>query len=138
MLHISSQIRIPWSELQFRFARSGGPGGQNVNKVNTKAILTWNFDQSKALNLELKDYMTPRLGRALNTRGEIVLQSDRFRSQERNREDVYDKLKKLLLKAASRPKKRKKTKISKTEKEKRLRAKKIQSEKKHLRKRLQY
>ena len=136
MLYVNAQIKIPDSEIEFRFARSGGPGGQKVNKVNTKAILVWSVDLSQGLSLEMKDYVAPRLGKFLNLKGEVVIQSDRFRSQERNKEDCLEKLKSLLLRASNKKKKRKKTNVPKSAKESRLKLKRKHAEKKYLRQRV--
>lgn len=106
------EIQIPDSEFELTYARSSGPGGQNVNKVNSKAILRWNLFETESLGLDLKARALARLGDQLTTEGDLVIMSDRFRDQIRNREDCFEKFQALLSSALARPKKRKKTKPS--------------------------
>jgi ribosome-associated protein len=130
MLEVNSEIRIPFSELKFSYVRSSGPGGQNVNKVNSKAVLHWNIRSSPSLGLELRARLLARLSSQINQEGELVLSSDRYRDQIRNREDCLEKLQALLASAAFEPKKRKKTRPTRSSVRKRKDAKSRQSDKK--------
>ena len=114
ILTVPHEIQIPDSEFELTYARSSGPGGQNVNKVNSKAILRWNLFETESLGLDLKARALARLGDQLTTEGDLVIMSDRFRDQIRNREDCFEKFRALLSSALARPKKRKKTKPSKS------------------------
>lgn len=122
---------IPYSEFSFGFARSSGPGGQNVNKVNSKAILKWNPNESNALTDDQKLKLQSKL--KLNHEGELILMSDRFRDQGQNKNDCIDKLYELLKTALYEPKKRTKTKKTFSSKLKNKESKKRHSEKKRLR-----
>ena len=131
-LVISPALSIPYSEFDLSYVRSSGPGGQNVNKVNSKAVLRWNLHKS-ALPVEIRSRVFRRLNSQLTLEGEIVLSSDRFRDQTRNREDCYEKLQKLLVSAVAIPKVRKKTKPSHSSQRKGKEAKSQHSQKKKLR-----
>jgi ribosome-associated protein len=132
-LRVNSQIAIPRSELRFSFVRSSGPGGQNVNKVATKAVLHWNAASSSALPDELRGQVIARLGRRINDRGELVLTSQRYRDQPRNIDDCLCKLTAMLIAAARRPRPRKKTRPTKAAREARLSGKRATAEKKQRR-----
>ena len=127
MLEITPQLHIPDTEFQWSFARSGGPGGQNVNKVATKAVLRWDVTDSPSVPDEVKArFLANNRGR-LTTEGEVVIMSDRSRSQLMNRQDCLDILAALLRAATKVPRKRKKTRPSRASKERRLQAKKHRS-----------
>ena len=96
MLYVNSKIKIALSELDFSYSRSSGPGGQHVNKSNTRASLCWSLEANKTIPLEVKDYLAMRLARELNSKGLIQISSDRFRSQDRNKEDCIAKFIQLL------------------------------------------
>jgi ribosome-associated protein len=131
---ISPQIQILLSELDFSFVRSSGPGGQNVNKVNTKAVLRWNAHASRSLKAENHAWIINRLGAKLTQSGDLIIMSDRFRDQIRNREDCLDKFKQIILAALHVPKRRKETKPSFSSKRRAQTDKKKNSQKKSLRK----
>ncbi len=118
------------SELVFSASRSSGPGGQNVNKVNTKVTLRLNIRGSQLLNEEEKDILSKRLATRLTKEGVLVLTSQDKRSQLQNKEAVILKLEKLLSKALEKKKKRKATKPSKGSIQRRITGKKRHSEKK--------
>src|SRR5437667_6970730 len=101
MLPINDQLRIPESELAWSFVRAGGPGGQNVNKVATKAVLRWNVADSPSLPEEVKARLCTQQHRRITGAGELILTSQRFRDQERNRQDCLDKLRALVVRAAT-------------------------------------
>jgi ribosome-associated protein len=123
MLDINANIHIPETELEWTYVRSSGPGGQNVNKVASKAVLRWNVAATTALPDDVK----ARLAGRLTTEGDLLLTSQRFRDQERNRQDCLEKLRALLLAATIVPKVRKKKKPTRASKERRLAAKKHRS-----------
>ncbi len=127
---INGAIQIPYSELQFRFARSSGKGGQNVNKVNSKAIMTWNPLESESLPDDVKLRLLERHGHRLTAEGELQIQSERFRDQPQNIRDCLTKLAQILSGIALPPKKRIATRPSRAAKKKRLETKRRHSEKK--------
>jgi ribosome-associated protein len=133
MLYINRKISIPRSELSFTFARSPGPGGQNVNKVNSKAILRWEIEASQCLPMGVKQRFVAKFKNRISNEGVLVLSSHRYRDQPRNIEDCLDKLIALLLSVAEPPKPRKKKKLSAGAKRRRLENKRRKSEKKRLR-----
>jgi len=108
-LVITPQLRIPWDELHFTYARSGGPGGQNVNKVNSKATLRWNVGASEGLPLHVRDALALRCRRRMTSEGELLVTSQRFRDAGRNAADCLEKLRRILAEVAVPPKVRKPT-----------------------------
>ncbi|HQT90867.1 MAG TPA: alternative ribosome rescue aminoacyl-tRNA hydrolase ArfB [Candidatus Kryptobacter bacterium] len=123
-------VVVPASELEFRTSRSGGPGGQNVNKVESKVELLFDVSKSSSLSDAQRARLFSRLGNRIDTDGVLHLSSQVSRSQWENKEIVVSEFARLL-KAALKPvKKRVKTRPSKTSREKRLKRKKIHSEKK--------
>jgi len=134
MLTVNNQIRIPLRELKFTFSRSSGPGGQNVNKVNTKAHLRWAIHESDALPESVRDRFVARYHRRIAANGDLLVTSQRFRDRGRNIADCLEKLRELVLSVATPPKKRKPTKPSKGSKARRRKAKEANSQKKRMRK----
>jgi ribosome-associated protein len=132
-LRISNRIAIPRSELRFSFVRSSGPGGQNVNKVNSKVELRWSVTRSRSLPDDVRERMLTRHARRINNRGELVLTSQRYRDQLKNIDDCLAKLRDLLSAVASPPRRRKPTVPPRRERESRLREKRATSEKKRRR-----
>jgi ribosome-associated protein len=127
MLEINDQIRIPDSEFRWSFVRAGGPGGQNVNKVASKAVLRWDLAGSPSVPVDIKARLLTQPGRRITSEGELVLNSQRFRDQEKNRQDCLDKLRALLRRAATPPKPRKPTKPTRGSRAARLREKRRRS-----------
>src|SRR5262249_30325562 len=109
MLQINDRIAIPLSEFQWEFARSAGPGGQNVNKVNSKALLPWSPAVSPSLPEPVRARLLKAVGARLTGEGELLITSQRTRDQGRNMDDCLDKLRALVLAAASPPKARRAT-----------------------------
>jgi ribosome-associated protein len=124
MLEVHRHLRIPETEFVWSYVRSGGPGGQNVNKVASKAVLRWDVASSPSLPADVKARLRAREANRITAEGELVLSSQRYRDQERNRQDCLDKLREMIARAADRPKVRRKTKPTRGSQEARLRAKK--------------
>ena len=136
-LYITSTLAIPLAELRFKFSRSSGPGGQNVNKLNTRAELHFDFAHSEVLSPLQRQRIAEKLAARLSGEGLLVVNSERFRTQGRNREDGLDKLTALLAEAIKPPPpKRKKTKPGRAAKARRREDKKRHSDKKKDRRRL--
>jgi ribosome-associated protein len=133
MLAVNSRIAIPDEELRFTYVRSSGPGGQNVNKVNSKAVLRWCVAANTSVPADVRYRFTAKHRSRLTVDGEIIVTSDRYRDQGRNTADCLDKLREMLLEVADPPKKRRPTKPSRAARERRLQAKTEQSAKKQSR-----
>jgi len=129
-MDITPTIAIPDDELRFTFARSGGPGGQNVNKVSSKAILHWHVESNATLPAEVKDRLRRHHANRLTTEGVLVIHGQRFRDQAKNVADCRDRLREMVLQAMTVPKVRRPTKPSRGSKRRRLEAKRRQSERK--------
>jgi ribosome-associated protein len=115
---------VPDEELSWQFARSGGPGGQNVNKVASKAVLRWHMLNSTAIAEAVKSRIRAQHPGRLTSAGELIITSERFRDRERNRQDCLQKLE-AIVREASRPVKvRKRSRPTRASQEVRLRAKK--------------
>lgn len=121
---ISEKITIPAAEIKMAFARSGGPGGQNVNKVETKVELRWSPADSTAFNEADRTWLVSRLQSRLTGSGELLVTSTKTRDQQKNREDALDKLADIIRSALKRPKLRKPTKPSRGAKRRRFEDKK--------------
>ena len=133
MLPINDALTIPEGELSFSYARSGGPGGQNVNKVSTKAVLRWKLAESGSVSAEVKERIARLERKRVTTEGELVIASQRYRDQERNREDCLERLREIVLRALVVPKVRKATKPTKGSKRRRVADKRRASAKKQSR-----
>lgn len=119
--------RIPDEELEFRFYRAGGPGGQNVNKVSTAVQMRFDAKNSPSLNDYTRERMMKKAGSRLTLDGVIVITATRFRTQERNREDAIERLEQMVAEASVRQAYRVPTKPTRSSKEKRLKAKSTRS-----------
>lgn len=104
MLKISPSISIPRNELSFQFIHSSGPGGQNINKVATAAVLYFDINNSPSLSGEIKSRLVKLAGKKVSRNGILSIEAKRFRLQERNRADAEKRLVALIQKAAERPK----------------------------------
>ncbi len=118
---------IPEEALEFRFFRAGGPGGQNVNKVETAVQLRFDAAGSSLFGEEVRDRLLRLAGSRATKDGIIVITAQRFRTQERNRQDAIERLQDLVERAHERPKPRKATKPTKASKERRLTGKAVRA-----------
>src|SRR5437773_798944 len=133
-MDITAPLQVPDSELVFTLARPGGPGGQNVNQVASKAILHWNLEANTTLPADVKDRLRRHHKKRLTAEGELVLQGQRYCDQAKNIEACRDKLRQMILQALHVPKPRRPTKPTRGSKERRLDAKRRQSQRKAARK----
>jgi len=120
MIRVTNAIELDPGEIEESFVRSGGPGGQNVNKVATAVQLRFDLRHSPSLPAALRVRAERLAGKRLTKEGVLVITANRFRSQERNREDALERLVELLRQAAIPPKPRRATRPSQAAKRKRL------------------
>ena len=133
MLIVTPNLQIPLREFEFTFARSSGPGGQNVNKVNSKALLRWPVLRSSRLPEAVRARLLAKYGRRVTSGGDLLITSDRFRDAGRNVADCLEKLRGMLLDAASPPPRRIRTRPGLGAKRRRLDDKRQHSRKKEQR-----
>ncbi len=133
MLAISQSVEIPDEEFEISFARSGGPGGQNVNKVNSKAIMRWNVTASPSLPFGVRNRFLTKFANRLTADGSILITSQKTRDQAKNLEDCREKLKEMILSVLNPPTIRRATKPSLAAVKKQRETKKINSSKKQMR-----
>lgn len=120
-------VQVPIDELEFRFYRAGGPGGQNVNKVATAVQMRFDAAASPSLTEPVRERLLKLAGARATSDGAILINAVRFRTQERNRADAIARLQALLDKASIVPVKRIATRPTRASKERRLKAKSTRS-----------
>ena len=127
LLHVNDALSIPLAEITYRATRSGGPGGQHVNTSATRVELEWSVSTSPSLAEGQRARILERLANRIDSSGVLRLSSSGSRSQHQNREDVTERLARLLADALKERKPRKRTKVPRAVKEERLRKKKQRS-----------
>jgi ribosome-associated protein len=133
VLVVGERIRVPLRELRFEFSRSSGPGGQNVNKVSSRATLRWAVCDSTGLPEDVRERFKKRFARRITSDGELLVSSQRFRDQGRNVADCLEKLRLMLLEVAEPETPRRPTRVPSGVKRRRVEQKRRVSEKKKLR-----
>jgi len=136
MLVVTPRLKIPLREFRFTFARSSGPGGQNVNKLNTKATLRWPVLRSGSLPEPVRKRFLARYRRRVTAEGDLLITSQRFRDAGRNVADCLEKLRQMLAEVAVAPKVRKATRPTRASVRRRLEDKRKRSRKKQSRRRV--
>jgi len=130
---LSNGLMLDATEFQFSFMRASGPGGQNVNKVESAVELRWDMRRSIHLPVGVRLRLEALAGSRVTDEGVLIIQAQRHRTQERNRADAVERVMALCEQALHPPKPRKKTKPSKGARRRRLDGKKRQGDKKRLR-----
>jgi len=133
MIRVTDTISLDEGELQERFVRASGPGGQNVNKLSTAVQLRFDVRHSPSLRDDVRARLERLAGKRLTNDGALVITAQRHRTQERNRDDALNRLIELIRHAATPPTPRRPTKPTKASKERRLQGKKRRSTIKGLR-----
>ena len=120
---------IPYHELEITTSRAGGPGGQHVNKTESRVTIRWNVKETSALSETLKERVLKNLESRLTEDGDLIIHNRESRSQLQNKKNALEQLAKIVKKALFVPKKRMKTRVPKKVKERRLQEKKRHGEK---------
>ncbi|MFA5898552.1 MAG: alternative ribosome rescue aminoacyl-tRNA hydrolase ArfB [Hyphomicrobium sp.] len=130
---VTDRVSLDEDELEERFVRSSGPGGQNVNKVSTAVELRFDVRSSPSLPGDVRARLERLAGRRLTDEGVLVVKAERFRTQERNRDDARQRILELIKEACIEPKRRIKTKPTRASRERRHEAKARRGQVKRLR-----
>ncbi len=123
-IKINDRLYIPRREVKFTFSRSSGPGGQNVNKVNTRVTLRFDIDASRALTEQQKALIRHKLASKISHNGVLMVNAGRHRTQKANRDAAIRRFAELIAQALAKKAHRKKTRLPRFAKERRLKAKK--------------
>jgi ribosome-associated protein len=132
-IRVNRSLTIPGGEIRMTFSTSSGPGGQHANRSATRADLTWNIAASQAVGPRQRERIRSHLGRRIDASGNLRISSDRFRSQTRNREDVLDRLARIVAEALKPRRARVATAPSAAARERRLQDKRRRSQIKQFR-----
>lgn len=132
-LEVTADVRVPLAEFVFAYVRSSGPGGQNVNKVNSQAQLSWNLSECRSLPAEALDRLRIAERGRINREDVLRVNCQRFRDRERNREDCLERVRRMILESLTPPPSRRKTRVPRRAHESRLREKQLRGEAKRSR-----
>ena len=130
---VVASVRVPLREITFRFVRSSGPGGQNVNRVASKAVMRWNVRASESIAEDVRTRFIARFASRITAEGDLLLGCDRHRERERNREDCLERLSRMLASVAAPPQPRRRTRAPLSVAERRLHDKRMRAETKQRR-----
>ena len=133
MLQVTDAIQLDEKEIEFKFIRSPGPGGQHVNKAATAVQLRFDLAHSTSLPDHVRSRLTKLAKNRINTKGVLIISANRFRSQDLNRKDALDRLLHLIVKSTWETKPRRRTKPTLGSVKKRIESKKRRSKVKHAR-----
>jgi ribosome-associated protein len=133
VIQITKDIAIDESEIEYSFAGASGPGGQHANRAATAVQIRFDVARSPSLPDDVRQRLARLAGSRMTQEGELIIRSQRFRSQHRNRQDALERLIDLIHEAAKRPKRRRPTKRTPASQERRLRQKRHRSRVKKLR-----
>ena len=128
MIQVTDSISLHENEIQLDFIRASGPGGQNINKVSSAVQLRFDAAKSSALSEEVRNRLKQISGHRMTADGILIIKAQRYRTQDRNREDAIDRLVALIRQAAEKPRPRRPTNPSRAAKQKRLASKRHRGE----------